>query len=55
MLSVGVTVHSATGDAVTITFLSTFSAVSTPGPAASAAKHDETLMKSLAPHTLNLS
>ncbi len=54
ILSVGVTVYSATGGTVTGTFLSTFSVVSTPGSAASAAKHDETSMKSLAPHTLNL-
>ncbi len=45
-LSVGVTVQSATGDTVTGTFLSTFSVVSKPGSAASAAKHDETSMKS---------
>ncbi len=53
-LPVGVTVHSAMGDTATGTFLSAFSVVSTPGSAASAAKHDETSMKSLAPHTLNL-
>ncbi len=54
MLSVGVTVHSATRGTVKGTFLSTFSVVSTPGSAASAAKHDEASMKSLAPRTLNL-
>ena len=35
-------------------FLSAFSVVSTPGSAASAAKHDETSMKSPAPRTLSL-
>ena len=54
MLSVGVTVQSAMGDTVTGIFLSAFSVVSKPGSAASAAKHDETSMKSLAPHTPNL-
>ncbi len=54
MLSVGVTVQSVMGDTVTGTFLSAFSVVSKPGSAASAAKHDETSMKSPAPRTLNL-
>ena len=53
-LSVGVTVHSATGETITGTYLSTFSVVSNPGSAASAAKHDETSMKLLAPRTINL-
>jgi hypothetical protein len=43
-----------TGDTVTGTFLSAFYVDATPGSAASAAKHDETSMKSPAPHTLNL-
>ncbi len=43
-LSVGVAVHSATRDTIAGAFLSAFSVVSTPGSAASAAKHDETLM-----------
>ncbi len=46
-LPVGVTVHNSTGGTVTGT--------SKPGSAASAAKHDETSMKSPVPHTLNLS
>ena len=54
MLSVGVTVQSAMGDTVAGTFLSTFFVVSKPGSAASAAKHDETSMKSPAPHTFKL-
>ncbi len=55
MLSVGVTIQSARGETVTGTFLSAFSVVSNSGSAASAAKHDETSMKSPAPHTLSLS
>ena len=58
MFSVGVTVHSATGDTVTGNFISAFSVVSTPGSAASAAKHDETSLMPLAlhtPHTPSLS
>jgi hypothetical protein len=55
MLSVGVTVHSAAGDTVTGTFLSAFFVVATPDSAASAAKHDETSMKSPVPRTFNLS
>ncbi len=52
-LSVGVTVHSAMGDTVAGTFPSTFSVVSKPDSAASAAKRDETSMKSPVPYTLN--
>ncbi len=53
MLSVGVAVQSTLGGTVTGTFLSAFSVVSNPGSAASTAKHDETSMKSPAPHTLD--
>ncbi len=51
-LPVGVTVQSATGDTATSTYLSAFSVVSTPGSAASAAKHDGTSMKLPAPQIL---
>ena len=58
MLSVGAAVQSAMGGTVAGTFLSTFSVVSKPGSAASAAKHDETSLMPLAlhtPHTPSLS
>ncbi len=52
----GTAVHcGATGGTVTGNSLSAFYVVATPGSAASAAKHDETSMKSPVPHTLNLS